>query len=140
MELEDELKDAKEQLETVTKERDDALTKVSEAEKAQKIAEAKSIIDEAIGKSELPEKAKERLVEKFKDAESADGIEDAIKAEKDYLDEIAEAGKVKGLGPSEPDAKKAKHELKESFKKMYLAEGKSEEEAEKLAETAVNAR
>jgi cation transport regulator len=119
MELEEELKDTKEQLETVTKERDEAQTKFTEAEKAQKKAEAKSVIDEAIGKSDLPEAAKERLVEKFKDAESADGIEDEIKAEKDYVDKLAEAGKVKGLGPTNPDPEKSKKELRESFKRLH---------------------
>ena len=140
MELEEKVQEQAEQIETLTTERDDARTELSEAQKAQKIAEAKSVIDEAIGKSELPDAAKERLVEKFKDAESADGIEDVIKAEKDYLDKLAEAGKVKGLGPSEPNAEKAKEALKESFKASYMAEGKSEEEAEKLAEIAANAR
>ena len=140
MESEERIKELEGQVETITAERDEAQTKLSESEKAQRVAEAKSVIDEAIGKSELPEAAKERIVEKFKDAESADGVEDAIKAEREYLDKLAEAGKVKNLGPSEPDAKKARDELKESFKKSYIAAGKSEEEAEKLAETAVNAR
>ena len=118
MEIEEELKNTKEQLETVTAERDETQTKLTEAETAQRKAEAKSIIDEAISKSELPEAAKERLVEKFKDAESADGIEDAVKAEKDYVDKLAEAGKVKGLGPTTPDPEKSKESLRESFKKL----------------------
>jgi len=140
MEAEERIQELEGQVETLTTENTDLKTKNSEAEKAQRIAEAKSIIDEAIGKSELPDAAKERLVERFKDAESADGVEDAIKAEKEYLDKLAEGGKVKGLGPTDPDPQKSKEALKESFKAMYLSEGKSEEEAEKLAETAVNAR
>ena len=140
MEAEERIQELEGQVETLTTENTDLKNKNSEAEKAQRIAEAKSIIDEAIGKSELPDAAKERLVERFKDAESADGVEDAIKAEKEYLDKLAEGGKVKGLGPTDPDPQKSKEALKESFKAMYLSEGKSEEEAEKLAETAVNAR
>jgi len=119
MEIEEELKNTKEQLETVTAERDEAQTKLTEAETAQRKAEAKSVIDEAISKSELPEAAKERLVERFKDAESADGIKDAIKAEVDYVNALAEAGKVKGLGPTNPDPEKSKEALKESFRKLH---------------------
>lgn len=119
MELEEELKDTKEQLETVTQERDEAVTKLSDAEKAQRIAEAKSIIDDAIGKSELPEKAKERLTEKFKDAESADGITEAITAETEYVNSLKEASKPKDLGGSQPNPEDTKKALRESFKKLH---------------------
>jgi hypothetical protein len=122
------------QVETLTTERDEARTKLSEAETAKKKAEAKSVIDEAIGKSELPDAAKERLVEKFKDVESADGVEDAIKAEKDYVDALAEAGKVKNLGGTQPDPEKSRESLKESFKRLHP------EWTDAQIETAVNAR
>ena len=116
-------------VETLTTENTGLKAKISEAEKAQKVAEAKSIIDEAISKSELPEAAKARIVEKFKDSESADGVEDAIKAEKEYIEALKESGKPKDLGGSQPDKEKTKKELVESFKRLGMTEEQAKEAA-----------
>jgi len=140
MENEERITELEKEVTTVTAERDDARTELAGSQKAQRIAEAKSAIDEAIGKSDLPEKAKERLAERFKEAESADGLDEAVQTEKDYVAALTEGSKVKGLGPSATDAKAAKDALKESFKAGFLAEGKTEEEAEKLATTAAEGR
>jgi hypothetical protein len=131
-EQEDKIKELEGQVDTLTTERDGLKTKISEAEKAQRKAEAKSKIDEAISKSELPDIAKTRLVEKFKDVESADGIDDAIKAEKDYVNALKESGKPKDLGGSQPDKEKSRKELKEA----YMRTGMNE----KSAEIAANVR
>jgi len=80
------------------------------------------------------------MIERFKDAESADGIEEAIQSEVDYIAKLSEAGKVKGFGQTQAESDKDKEGLKESFKKSYIANGESEEDAEKLAETAVSGR
>lgn len=118
MESEERITELEGQVETVTTERDDARTELAGSQKAQQIAEAKSAIDEAIGKSELPEVAKKRLVEKFQEAESADGVEEAVQAEKDYVAALSEAAKPKDLGPSTPEAEKSKKALRESFKRL----------------------
>ena len=83
VELEDKVKELETNIETLTQERDGLQVKITEAEKAQRIAEAKSQVDDAISKSELPEAARVRLLEKFKDAESAEGIAEVVKAEVD---------------------------------------------------------
>lgn len=119
VELEEQVKDLEGQVGTLTTERDEARNKLTEAEKAQRKAEAKSKLDEAIGKSELPEAARVRIAEKFKDAESAEGIDEAIKAEMDYITALKEAGKVKGMGGSQLNPEKDKEALKESFKRMH---------------------
>ena len=106
------------QISTLTTERDELQTKVTEAEKAQAKAETQATIKEAVEKAELPDAAKERLVERFKDAETAEGIEEAIKAEVDYIAKLAEAGKVKGMGASKPATDEDKKALAESFKTM----------------------
>ena len=134
MDQEERITELEGQVTTVTTERDDALAKIAEAEKAQRIAEAKSTIDEAIGKAELPNPARERLVEKFKEAESADGIEEAIQTEKDYVSAVLEEGKVKHLGGGGPDPKVDKDALKESFKTMHP------EWTDEQLETAVSGR
>jgi len=126
------------QIETLTIERDTLKETAEKAEKDKAKAEAQATVKEAVDKAELPEAAKERILDSFKDAESADGIEEAIKSEVDYIAKLSEAGKVKGLGQTQADSDKDKEALKESFKKSYIAQGESEEEAEKLAETAVS--
>jgi len=126
MELEDKVKELEGAVESITKERDELKTKISEAEKEKAKAEASAIVKEAVEKAELPVAAKERILERFKDSESADGIEEAIKAEKDYIAKLTESDKVKNLGPSKTDPVKTKEELKESFKRL----GMSDKEAE----------
>lgn len=134
MELEDKVKELEGQIETLTTEKNELQTKISEAEKAKAKADAQAIIKEAVAKAELPNAAKERILEKFKDAESADGIEEAIKSEKDYIAKLSEAGRVKNLGGSQPNPEKDKAELKESWKKLHP------EWTDAQIETAVNGR
>lgn len=126
VELEEQIKEKDTTIETLTKERDELKGKITEAEKAKRIAEAKSAIDEAVGKSELPEAAKARLLEQFKGTESAEGITEAIKAESDYIAALKEAGKVKGMGGSQPDPKVDRSALKESFKRFGLTDAQAE--------------
>ena len=106
-------------IDTLTVERDDLQTKVTEGEKEKAKAEAQATIKGAVDKAELPDASKTVLLERFKDAESADGIEEAIQSEKDYVANLSEAGKVKGLGPTKEETEKGKEALKESCKKMH---------------------
>jgi len=119
MENEKELEELKGQVETLTTERDDLKAKMTEAEKAKAKAEAQAAIKEAVDKATLPGAAKERILERFKDAETADGITEAIQSEVDYIAKLAEAGKVKGMGPSKPDTEKELEALKESVKMSH---------------------
>ncbi|MBT9164017.1 MAG: putative cation transport regulator ChaB [candidate division WS2 bacterium] len=119
MELEEKIKLLEEQIATLTVERDALKSQITEAEKAKAIAETKVKLDEALVKSELPEPAKVRILESFKEAQSVEGLEEAIKIEKEYIASLTEAGKVKHMGGSQPDSKAAKEALKESFKKLH---------------------
>ena len=119
MELEEKIKELETTNETLTTENSELKEQKAEAEKAQKIAEAKSAIDEAVGKSELPEPSKARILEKFKEADNAEGIEEAIKVEKNYIAALAEEGKVKGMGPTNVDPEADKKALKEAAKKLH---------------------
>lgn len=119
VELEQEIKELKESNDTLTKERDALKEEKETAEKASRIAETKAVIEKAIGEAELPEPAKARILERFKDAEKADGLEEAIKAEKDYIDKITEAGKVTNMGGSKPEPEDNKKALRESFKASH---------------------
>ena len=129
MELEEKVKELEAGIANLTKERDELKVKITEAEKAQRIAEAKSAIDEAISKSDLPDAAKKRLTEKFAGAETGDGIAEAVKAEGDYVLALKESGKVKGMGGAQPDPIMGHKMLVDSFKRL----GMSDKEAETAA-------
>lgn len=126
MESEERIKELEGQITDLTTERDNLKEAAEKAEKEKAKAEAQAVIKEAVNKAELPDAAKERLVERFKDAETADGIEEAIQSEVDYIAKLSEAGKVKGLGETKSDPKKDREALKESFKRL----GMTDEEAE----------
>ena len=106
MEIAEELKQAKDRLAVLEAENLGLKTKITEADKARAKTEAQAAIKEAVQKSTLPDVARSRLVEQFKEAESVDGVEAAIKAEGDYLAKLNESGKVKGMGATTPDLSK----------------------------------
>ena len=72
--------------------------------------------------------AKIRLTDEFKDAETDEGITEAVKSEQDYIKALAEAGKVKGMGPSksEPNSEKSHKELVGSFKRFGMSDKDAE--------------
>ena len=132
MDNEELIKEKDEQIVTLTQERDDLKEANEKAEKEKAKADAQATIKEAVDKAELPAAAKEVLIKRFGNAETADGIEEAIQAEVDYIAKLSEAGKVTGMGPSKTDPEKDKEALKESFKNMHP------EWSEEQLETAVN--
>ena len=117
---------------TLTQENESLKAKITEADKAKVKAEAQAIIKEAIAKAELPDAAKVKLMERFKDAETDAGVAEAVKSEAEYIAVLAEAGKVKGMGPTKVDPEASKKSLKEAFKLTGMSD--------KEAEIAANAR
>jgi len=112
MESEQEIKTLKESIEALTRTNTELQAKITEAEQGKAKIEAQTLITEAISKSALPEAAKARLTEQFKESLTSDTIEAAIKSETDYLAKLAESGKVKGLGHTTPDTSKMTPEQK----------------------------
>lgn len=116
---------------TLTQERDELKTKLGETEgavnaltQAQEAAKVQAAIKEAVGKAPLPEIARERLLQRFVEAKTADGLEDAIAAEADYVARLTEAGKPKAMGRS------ATLEESAALKRAFLAGGMTEAQAE----------
>ncbi len=103
MELTKELEDTRAELETRTTERDGLQDKLDEGEKAKAKAEAQIAIKDAVDKSDLPDATKVRLVARFAEMTTADGVDEAITEETDYIAELNKAGTVKGLGRSTPN-------------------------------------
>jgi len=132
MEIEDRVKELEGQLDTVTKDRDTLKEAAEQAEKDKVRAVAQATIKEAVDKAELPEAAKTKLTKVFENAETADGIADAIKDEAAYIATITETNKVKNLGNTtkdEPDAVKTKESLKEGYIKLGMSEAEAKEAA-----------
>ncbi len=134
MEHEEEIKGKDETIEALTKERDELKEAAEKAiqEKAQ--ADAQAAIKEAVDKAELPQASKDVLLARFESAVTAEGIEEAIKSEIDYIAKLSEAGKVKNFGPSQPEKEAATKALRESFKASHP------EWSDEQVETAVTGR
>jgi len=119
MELEAQVKELEGQVTTLTAERDALKEAAAQAVKEKAKAEAQALIKEAVDKAELPVAAKTRLIETHKEDESADGIEEVIKAEVDYIASLTEGGKIRDLGPSgDKDPAKTKERMEEGFAEL----------------------
>jgi len=84
----------------------EAEKKLAEDQKASRIKDGELLVRECLIGSDLPEKAKEKITEKFKDKEDVteDQIKEAIKSEKEYIASFKEGtGKVNGLGDAHDD-------------------------------------
>ena len=134
MEAEDRIKELEEENSTLTTKVSELETKEAEATKEKAKADASAIVKEAVEKAELPEAAKAKLLERFKDVESAEGIEEAITAEKDYIAKLSETNKVVGMGKTKHDPEKSHTELKESWKALHP------EWSDEQIETAINGK
>jgi cation transport regulator ChaB len=120
MELEDENKTLKESNATLTAENETLKAEKATAEKASRIAGTKALVDKALSEADLPEPAKARILERFKDAEKADGLTEAIETEKIYIAKVTEAGKVRGMGgKGGPDPEADHKALVESWKRLH---------------------
>ena len=132
MELEEKVKELETANATLLKENTDLKSSIETEKQATAKATAQAAIKEAIVKAEIPEPTKVRLQERFKDAATTDGVEDAIKAEKAYIASITETSKVKGMGATTPDSEATRKALKESFMRLGMDD--------KQAETAVRGK
>jgi hypothetical protein len=121
MDLEQQLKEARVQLETATKALEETNNQLAETAKARAVAEAKVIITEAISKSALPPPSKEKLIKQFAGADKADGLGEAIKAEEAYVAALAESSKPRDMGLT-VEPKVSGDQLKESFRRLGLSE------------------
>ena len=112
------------------------------------VAETLKKIDETLAgvKPPLPAPTAARIRAAFTDKESADGLDQLIKEAQAEVAAIQEAGKVQGLGPTEPqkvqnekaDAEKAM--FADVLKTTHIRAGMKPEQAEQLARTAANLR
>lgn len=126
MTLEERITELEGQVTQLTEERDKAQGELEEAKKEKASAEAKAAVEAALAAAtDLPEAAKKRLAARF--STSAEGLEDAIKEEREYVLAVRESAKVKNLGPDVPEPKGGtQQQLKEHFKQLGLSEEQAE--------------
>lgn len=117
-EAERKLAEATGNTEVVTKERDTLQEKLNKAETDGLIATTAATVKEALDAATLPDAAKKRIAESWKDKTSDEGLKEAIAAEVTYIAELTESGKVKGMGKTTPSTDQSKADLRESFKRM----------------------
>lgn len=131
---------------TLTAEKAQALAEVKRLQEAAVQREARDLVAEAVGKSDLPAPAKTRIAETLagtvplkEGALDKEGLNTAVAAaldgERKYIAALAPvSGGIRGMGgsatPTEGTA------LRESFLRLYRAQGKNEAESEKLANAA----
>lgn len=113
------------------------------------LREAQDVVRDALAKVEMPDLTRARLADGLaKNPPVAEGkldteellarIQEAAKTELEYLAKVGGAGKVRGMGSG--GGGNGPTDLKESFKNLYARQGKSAEEAEKLATLAAAGR
>lgn len=135
---EQELKEAREALATAEKERDTLKeaqttqgTELARLQEGEVLREATAIVTEALGKVEnLPELTRARLQEALSKAPPtkdgaldkdalATAIDEAAKAEVEYLSKLTESGAIKGMGGSGGGTEGDTKALEESWKHMH---------------------
>lgn len=115
------------------------------------LGEARTFVAEALAKRDMPEITRTRLVGTLAKApvlkdgaldKDAFGrvIEEAAKVELAYLATVSGSGKVTGMGGTAGASDDGHKALTESFVNLYRAQGKTPEEAAKLAESAAAGR
>ena len=111
------------------------------------LREAQDIVTAVLTKVEMPDLTRARLTTSLAksppvkegklDAEVfTTAIQEAIKGELEYIASVSGKGQVTGMGSSGGNGDD-KGKLKESFQTMYLRQGMTHEEAEKLATLAI---
>ena len=135
-----EVESSKEQIDALTKERDE----LSEQAKEGQRVVVRATVKEAIANTDLPEPSKKRLIQQFESVEASDElgglIEKAVAAEKQYLTDLAESGKVKDLGENKKEEEDGVKELRETIVKSHILKGVTPERAKELAETEMALR
>ena len=134
--------------EALTTERDALKTDNARMSEALLYLEATAMVVTELKETQLPDLTRQRLTESLgKNPPVKDGkldeetfkakIKEVMTAETEYLSKVAGSGQIRGMGNVGDSPTTS---LKDAFKTINLAEGKTEEEAERLAEIAASGR
>lgn len=112
------------------------------------LIDATAFVTAEIKETQIPDLTRQRLIEtmgknppvkegKLDEEAFKETIKQKLAEEVEYLSKVTKSGEIRGMGDS---ASQHAGTLKESFKTHYLDEGKSEEDAERLATFAAEGR
>jgi hypothetical protein len=98
-------------------------TQLDAAQTAERKAATQHRLSEALSQVELPEVILKRLQKRFVDAETDEGIVEAIREESDFLKELRKEGVVSNFGESDEDTEDTTStDLTEGFKRLGLSD------------------
>lgn len=116
------------------------------------LGKARTFVSGKLAEQEIPDLTRARLTESLsrnpvvKDGELDEkamekAIEEAVKAEAEYLSKIAGHGVIRGLGESNTQAAEQDHQkLVESYEAKYVGDGVDPETAKRMAEISARGR
>jgi len=87
-------------------------------------------LDEALEVMNFPTITEKRIRERFRDAESPEGIAEAIRQERDYLTELRGGGIVRDLGGTRDDEATIEESLEDAFKGLGFGDDAAKVAAE----------
>jgi len=139
---------AEAQVATLTTANEAMSTELGSLREAQALSEARGLVSVEVGKADLPEITKSRVIEslvksarltedgKLDAAALTEAMTETITSEADYVAKLTESGKVRDQGKTTPPTDDAQAKLEESYRVRYAGEGYSDEQAKKMAATA----
>lgn len=133
---------------------DAVLAENARLKEANILRDATTYVTGKLTESQLPDLTKARLVKALSanppvkdgaldEAALQTQLDEAIKSETEYIAKLTGSGRIVGMGSigaQTQESHEGRDQLKESFRLGYLREGKSEDEAERLATLAAAGR
>jgi hypothetical protein len=151
---EQEAQTLREAADKATKDNETLKAEVARLKEVAILGQAHEFAKGLIEKADLPELTKKRLIETtqpYVQHITKEGgldtvgygkvVESAVTREREYIAALSGSGAIKGMGGSGPTNADADHKaLIESYANLYRRQGKTQDEAQKLAESAANGR
>ena len=146
---EQEAQELREQVEALTAENATLKADNQRLQEALVLNKAAALVTEELAAIDMAPLTRERLTEALRgapvitdgeldEAATRQAVKEAAQAEIDYLASVTGAGEIRGMGES-PQTQ-SPDRLRESFVQMYIKNGKSQAEAERLADIAAKGR
>lgn len=108
-------------------------TKLEESELATKKANAQTELAKQLQESKLPELAKNKILAKFKEAVSVDGMKEAIEEERTYIKAVGGTSKVTNMGERHNSGELTESDRIKNRVELLMRNGMSEKDAKVAA-------
>ena len=134
-ELKEKLTELDGQVVTLTEERDGLKGQLEEAERKERVVTAQAEIAKLVDEADLHESSKAWVREEFAEADSVEGVAEALERHKTHEASLGEAGVIRDMGGSDnaADSEKSRADLLERKTQQYIDDGETKEDAERMA-------